>query len=111
MHFFSLPAISVNGAAVARAVGSLSDETLPDDLVQMLCHVALDDPDPEVDNWHGRDTQMAPIDQAINSARGEAAGALALLLSADSSRWETLRPTIERLVEDRVLAVRSVAVN
>ena len=103
--------ISVNGAAVARAVGSLSDETLPDDLVQMLCHVALDDPDPEVDNWHGRATQMAPIDQAINSARGEAAGALALLLSADSSRWETLRPTIERLVEDRVLAVRSVAVN
>ena len=28
-----------------------------------------------------------------------------------SGRWETLRPTIERLVEDRVLAVRSVAVN
>ncbi len=102
--------VSVDGRAIARAVGSLSDETLPEDIVQMLCRVALEDPDPEVDDWRDPDTKRAPITQAVNSARGEAAMALARLLFADSSRWDNLKPTIERLAEDRVLSVRAVAV-
>ena len=36
--------------------------------------------------------------------------ALARLLFADRDRWSSLKPTVERLVGDRVLAVRSVAV-
>ena len=102
--------VQVHGQEVAWAIRALAEETLPDDIVQMLCRVALDDRDPESDDWHiGRDEE-SPISQAINSARGAAATALGRLLFADRSRWSILEPTIGQLVEDRVLAVRSVAV-
>ena len=102
--------VQVHGGEVARAIGALSDEALPDDIVQMLLQVAQKDPDPESDNWDFRKDEESPITQAINSARGVAAIALAQLLFADRSRWNILKPTIRQLVEDRVLAVRSVAV-
>ena len=102
--------VQVHGQEVAWAIRVLAEETLPNDIVEMLCRVALDDRDPESDDWQiGRD-EVSPINQAINTARGAAATALAQLLFADRSRWSTLEPTIGQLVEDRVLAVRSVAV-
>lgn len=97
--------LAVDGAVVARAVGTQASEDLPEDVVAMLLRVAIDDPSPESD-----DISWEPLAQAINSSRGAAAVALARLLSADRSRWSHLRPTVERLVKDRVLAVRSVAV-
>ena len=102
--------IQVHGREVAWAIRALAEETLPDDIVQMLCQVALEDRDPESDSWHMGTDEESPITQAINSARGVAATALAQLLFADRSRWSTLEPTVGQLVEDRVLAVRSVAV-
>ena len=95
---------------IAGAIGALSDEALPDDTVQMLVQVAQKDPDPESDGWDFRKDEESPITQAINSARGAAAMALAQLLFADRNRWHILKPAIRQLVEDRVLAVRSVAV-
>ena len=75
--------VPVHGGVTARAIEALADEVLPDDVTQMLCRVALDDPDPAVDDWQDSDTQRDPITQAINSARGAAAMALARLLFAD----------------------------
>ena len=98
------------GVRLRGPLERLADETLPDDIVQMLCQVALEDRDPESDSWHMGNDEESPIIQAINSARGAAATALAQLLIADRSRWSTLDPTIGQLVGDRVLAVRSVAV-
>ena len=102
--------VQVHGVEVGWAIGALSEEALPDDIVEMLCRVALYDRDPESDDWHRARDEESPIDQAINSARGAAATALSRLLSADRSRWNILKTTIGHLVEDRVLAVRSVAV-
>ena len=102
--------VPIHGGDIARAIGALAEEILPDDIVRMLCRVAVEDADPEVDDWRDPDKAMAPITQAINSARGAAAEELARLLFADRSRWETLRPIVEQLVADRVLAVRSIAV-
>ena len=102
--------VQVHGKEVAWAIRSLAEEALPDDIVQMLCRVALDDRDPESDIWHIGGDEESPINQAINSARGAAAAALAQLLFADRSHWSILEPTVGQLVEDRVLAVRSVAV-
>ncbi len=102
--------VRVRGEEIARAVGALSDEALPDDIVRMLCRIALDDPEPEADCWQDTDEPGGPIFQAINSARGAAALALAQLLFADKSRWSSLKPAVEKLVSDPVLAVRSVAV-
>ena len=102
--------IQASGRVVAYAIRALAEETLPDDIVQMLCQVALQDHDPESDSWHIGNDVESPITQAINSDRGAAAVALAQLLFADRSRWITLEPIVGQLVEDRVLAVRSVAV-
>ena len=103
--------VPVPGRDVALAIGTLADEGVPDDVVQMLCRLALEDPDPKEDDWQGSDDSRGPIHQAINSARGAAAGALAQLLFADGNRWASLKPTVEQLVVDRVLAVRSMAVD
>ena len=102
--------VQVYGREIAWAIGTLAEETLPNDIVQMLCQVALEDHDPESDSWHIGNDEESPITQAINSARGVAATALARLLFADRSRWITLEPIVGQLVDDRVLAVRSVAV-
>ena len=103
--------VPVTGTNVALAIETLSDEVLPDDITRMLCRLALEDPDPKEDDWQGSDDSRDPIHQAINSARGAAAGALAQLLFADGNRWASLKPTVEQLVVDRVLAVRSMAVD
>ena len=103
--------ISLQGKEVAHAIGALSDEPLPADIVQMLCRVALEDPDPEADTWQDSDDARDYTGQAINSARGATAMALAQLLFADGNRWASLKPTVEQLVVDRVLAVRSMAVD
>ena len=102
--------VSVRGADIAWAVKAVADEDLPKDILEMVCLVALEDPDPEEDHWRRPDVGIGPIDQAYNSARGAAADALASFLFADTRRWDSVKPTIEQLITDRVMAVRSTAV-
>lgn len=101
--------VEVHGTTVARAVGALADEPVPGALLDWLCRLAVDDPDPETDDWLGPDGPMAPINQAINTTRGTAAEAIAKLLVADTSRWDMLRDTVNQLIVDPVLAVRATA--
>ena len=103
--------VPVPGREVALAIETVSDEALPDDIEQMLCSIALDDPDPEEDMWRESGDSRDLAHQAINSVRGAAAMALARLLFADRGRWDSVKPTIERLVVDPVLVVRGVAVD
>ena len=98
--------VGLPGQETARAIEVLAEEELPDDVIEILCHVALEDPSPESDDSSWGD----PLTQAVNSGRGAAAVALSRLLFTDRSRWRTLKPTVERLVTDPVLAVRATAV-
>ena len=102
----------VSERTLADAIGALADEAIPDDIVGMLRSVA-ESADPEADTWPTdvpSDSMNGPATQGINSARGAAARSVARLLFADRDRWDALKPTVERLVTDPVLAVRSVAV-
>ena len=103
--------VHIRGTAISWAVGAIASESVSDDTLHMLCQIAVDSVDPEVDGWESRDGETGPIEQAINSSRGAAAYSLAQLLFADSSRWTRLGPTVARLAEDHVLSIRSVAVN
>ena len=38
------------GQQTAHAIETLAEEELPDDIIEMLCHVALEDPSPESDD-------------------------------------------------------------
>ena len=103
--------VAVPGTQVAHAIGSLADEPLPADLMDWLSDIARSNPDPEKDDWLGPDGSMAPVNQAINTARGAAALAIAKLLYADDSQWNLFRDAVHSLVVDPVLAVRSTAAN
>ena len=98
--------LGLPGQQAAHAIETLAEEKLPDDITEMLCHIALEDPSPESDDSSWGD----PLTHAINSGRGAAAAALSRLLFADRSRWRALKPTVERLVTDPVFAVRATAV-
>ena len=111
-HIAEVGVTGIEGT-LADAIGTLADEDIPQDVVRMLSDIANEATDPREDDWldgQDRDPEMAPITQAINSDRGRAAQALARLLFADRERWLVLKPTVERLIVDPVLAVRSVAV-
>lgn len=103
--------VPVPGRQIAHAIGELAEELLPDDLMLWLSDIATTDPEPDKDDWLGREGSMAPVTQAINTARGSAAYAIAKLLYADVNRWNQFRDTVHRLAADPVLAVRSTAAN
>lgn len=100
------------GKEIADLLGSLR-ERLPDDAVQMLDWLATEHSDPEKELWddgvidgtpnYGRDI----INRGINTTRGRAALAISGLISSDASYIDRFRTTIERLIDDNSLAVRS----
>lgn len=103
--------VTIPSAQIAHAIAALAEEPLPDDLMAWLSEIATTDPDPEKDDWLVPDGPMAPVSQAINTARGSAADAIAKLLYADRDRWNLFRETVHQLTADPVLAVRSTAAN
>ena len=114
--------VEVSERVLANAIGALADEDIPHDIVNMLCRIAINPTDPEKDSWLEPPTHLpwqkppdpdpvrGPINQAIYSARGAAAWSIATLLFANRNRWHLFKPTVEQLITDPVLAVRSVAV-
>ena len=101
---------NTSGTEIAHAIRALEGEQIPGDILNLLCEIAQYDADPEADEWQHRSPAFQPFDQAINSARGAAAFALSRLLFADRNRWTTLRPIVEKLARDPVLAVRTATV-
>ena len=102
------------GRAIAGLLGSIK-ETLPDDAVEMLDWLATEHPKPEKELWrekapsggvyYGGDILM----HGINTTRGRAAWAVRALILCAASYIERFRPTVERLVNDKSVAVRACA--
>ena len=99
---------------IADLLGSIR-EPLPDDAVQMLNWLATQHPDPEKELWDKEVTGGTAyyggniLDHGINTTRGRAALAISHLIWSDASYIDRFRTTIEKLVDDRSLAVRSCA--
>lgn len=99
------------GKEIANLLGSLR-ERLPDDAVQMLDWLATEHSDPEKELCNKEvtgDTAYYIIDHGINTTRGRAALAISHLIFFDASYIDRFRTTIERLIDDSSLAVRSCA--
>ena len=102
------------GRAIADLLGSV-EEPLPADAVQMLDWLATEHPEPEKELWQ----EEAPsgsvyyggdiLTHGINTTRGRAARAIRDLILRDASYIERFRPAIERLVNDKSVAVRACA--
>ena len=102
------------GREIADLLGSIA-EPLPDEAVQMLDWLATEHPDPEKELWSEEATGGGVYDSreilthGINTTRGHAAEAIRVLILCNASYIERFRPTIERLVNDKSVAVRACA--
>ena len=102
------------GRSIADLLGSVA-EPLPDDAVQMLDWLATQHPEPEEELWRKGTSAGSPdhggrlLDHGINTTRGLTAWAIRDLIGRDASYIERFRPTVERLVDDKSLAVRACA--
>ena len=100
------------GSSIADILGSIED-TLRDDAIRMLDWLATQDADPEQELWredagggqpyYGGDILMA----GMNTTRGRAAWAVRDLVLKDVAYVERCRNTLDRLVHDPSVAVRS----
>ena len=100
------------GKAISDLLGSIEDP-LSDDAVQMLDWLATEHPDPKKELWSEEITggasnfRRAILDHGINTTRGRAAWAVRDLIGRDTSYVERFRSTVERLANDKSLAVRA----
>ena len=98
-----------------RLVGRYAREQVPDDLVELVCHIATENPDPDRDMWcvdagSGRPYYGGDVYGAgMNSARGAAALGIAELLVVEENRVDLLAATIAKLSEDPLASVKACA--
>jgi hypothetical protein len=100
------------GTVIADLLGGI-EEPLPQDAVEMLHWLATRHPQPERELWeeqapggqsnHRRDI----LTHGINTTRGRAAEAIRNLILRDASYVAQFRETLDQLVGDRSLGVRS----
>ena len=100
------------GQSIADVLGNI-DDTLPDDAVQMLHHLATEHEDPASEAWQedaggGQTYYNGDIHiNGINTTRGRAADAIRDLILSDAAYIDRFRPTLDRMIRDRSAAVRS----
>lgn len=103
------------GMAIVRAITQRANDPIPEALVNMAAWYSLNDSDPEKETWEERSQggeryYGGSIHTAgINSVRGEAAEALAAILFSENDYYDILKPTLEQLVNDPRISVRSCA--
>ena len=99
------------GKAITDLLGSIQDK-LPDDAVQMLDWLATEHPDPEKESSkggvsNGQSDYGDFLTHGINTTRGRAAESIRNLILRDGSYVARFRSTVEKLVYDESIAVRS----
>ncbi len=89
-------------------LGSITDITLPKDIIHYIQRAAKHvDPEPELLDDENPHHRRDILTCGINSVRGIAAGTIASLISTNASYLKTFQSTINKLVTDPSLAVRS----
>lgn len=100
------------GMAIADLLGSI-EEPLPDDAVQMLDWLATEHLDPDKELWNVEAASGQPyyggdiLTHGINTTRGRAAEAIRSLIFTDADYVRRFRATLDRVVTDRSISVRS----
>lgn len=101
------------GSWLCDAVGKVAERDLPEELLEMVAWYATEDPDPKREMWREEAWNGSyyyggePFSAGLNCTRGRAALAIADLIVPRAARVDAFRGTLERLVEDPSVAVRS----
>ena len=94
------------GRSIADVLGSV-DDPLPDEAVIMLDWLATQDDDPARELWQENASGGDILTAGINTARGRAAWAIRDLILKDAAYVERFRGTLDRMIHDPSVAVRS----
>jgi hypothetical protein len=81
---------------------------VPEELLNIISDIAMNDPDPEDDSWWMQQDEN-PESAGLNCTRGAAAYAIATLVRQDPTRLNRLKPAMAALVTDRTIQVRAMA--
>lgn len=104
------------GKSICEVISKQAHKDLPDEILEIVGWYALNDPDPNEELWdptnlEGREYFGGKIFTAgINSVRGIAALTIQKLIICDKSRLDFFKPTLEEMVHDPSIAVRSCIV-
>ncbi|WP_445242838.1 NACHT domain-containing protein [Microcoleus sp. POL10_C6] len=101
------------GRWISSLIGKLADLLWSEEAFDIVIWYALNDPNPEQESWrtetsngqvyYGGDIIFA----GINSARGSAVSAIAQLIFADKNRASYFQQSLQQIVQDSSIAVRS----
>jgi hypothetical protein len=95
------------GRWICQPLTGLATKPLPEEALDIIAWYATEDPNPEEELWRARATGRDILTAAINSVRGSAAEVMAKVIFVNGNRITYLLPTIERMVYDPSIAVRS----
>jgi hypothetical protein len=105
----------VVGRWLCHAIQSRTHHEFDPEIGQLLVHFATKGVDPVADSWTQDGTGKMyggdPLTEGINTTRGEAAQGIAALLFAQPDKFPIFRDTIEKLVADKTISVRAVAID
>jgi len=101
------------GRSISWLIRKLVDSPWPEEAFDILTWYALNDPNPQQESWrtetsngqvyYGGDILSA----GINSTRGSAVSAIAQLIFADKNRASYFQQSLQQIVQDSSIAVRS----
>lgn len=102
-----------HGRWIPPLIASHVEKDLSVELLSVVAWYATEDSDPTEDIWqqetdgNGKYYGGDPHTHGINTARGTAAGAIAVLIARDRRYWEYFAPVLEPMVEDPSISVRT----
>lgn len=99
------------GSAIVTTIGDFAKRKFSKSTLDILCYYAINDPSPLPSDTAADFGDNSLIGLAINTVRGQAAIAISHLLFADDTRYDELKPTLEKLVCDASMAVRAAAID
>jgi hypothetical protein len=101
------------GSEISDVLSS-SEESLPDDAIEMLSWFVTEHPDPSSERWkqavHSSDNRLYGGDiytHGLNTTRGRAALAIGKLIFRDSEYIERFRPILARMMSEPIASVQS----
>ncbi|HEY9853869.1 MAG TPA: ATP-binding protein [Leptolyngbyaceae cyanobacterium] len=101
------------GRWISWLIGELADLPWSEEAFDIVTWYAVNDPDPEQEWWRTETSNGQVywggniVDAGINSTRGSAVSAITKLILADKNRLSYFQLTLQQIVQDRSIAVRS----
>lgn len=103
------------GRSISWLIRKLVDSPWPEEAFDILTCYALNDPNPQQESWRTETSNGQAyyggdiLSAGINSTRGSAVSAIAQLIFADKNRASYFQQSLQQIVQDSSIGVRSYA--